>query len=165
MISDQEIRELIDRRKRIVKKEPVRGFKEENGQKRCDLDLEAISDAELKFEVFIRQNIRFIENFSFGLRYLNPGKLPASFVLVRYNGPHGDYSYQSDGHFARPHIHRITANEIESGTSQPKEKLIESTDRYSTFEEALVKFFEDIGAGNYTQYFEGTMQGRLFDGY
>lgn len=115
-----------------------------------------------EFTVFTRQNIVFIENFSIGLRYQTNDPKLGTVTLVRYNGPHGEYSRHPDGHHAVPHIHRITATEIASGSTQPQERDREITDRYSTFETALVVFFADIGAINYGEYFPELLQGRLF---
>ena len=162
MLTDRQIRELIARPKVIVKKEPVRGYKEENHHRRCDLELETTPSRDDEFTVFTRQNIVFIENFSIGLRYQTNDPKLGTVTLVRYNGPHGEYSRHPDGHFAVPHIHRITATEIASGSTQPQERDREITDRYSTFENALVVFFADIGATNYGEYFPELLQGRLF---
>ncbi len=162
MLTDRQIRELIARPKVIVKKEPVRGYKEENHHRRCDLELETTPSSDDEFTVFTRQNIVFIENFSIGLRYQTNDPKLGTVTLVRYNGPHGEYSRHPDGHYAVPHIHRITATEIASGSTQPQERDREITDRYSTFENALVVFFADIGATNYGEYFPELLQGRLF---
>ena len=162
MLTDQQIRDLIARPKEIVKKEPVRGYKEENRHKRCDLELETMPSSDHKFTVFTRQNMAFIENFSIGLRYQTNDPKLGTITLVRYNGPHGEYSLHPDGHYAQPHIHRITATEIASGNTQPQERDREITNRYSTFEAALVVFFGDIGTINYGAYFPELLQGSLF---
>ena len=130
MLTDRQIRELIDRPKVIVKKEPVRGYKEENRHRRCDLELETMPSSDDEFTVFTRQNIVFIENFSIGLRYQTNDPKLGTVTLVRYNGPHGEYSRHPDGHYAVPHIHRITATEIASGSTQPQERDREITDRF-----------------------------------
>ena len=154
MLTDQEIQDLIRSPKEIKEKIPVRGYKEEHGHRRCNLKLESTEDKEIKlFSVFIRQNSFFLENFSIGLRYQTNDRMLGSVTLVRYNGPHGETSRSQDGHYAEPHIHRITAGEIESGSIQPQESHREITDRYSTLEEALNIFFFDIGVVNYSEYF------------
>ena len=165
MFTDQEIEGLVTRPKRITGREPARGYLEENRQRRCDLQLESMPDGAARFEAFIRQSTVFTENFTVGLRYLNYGSMPSRFNLVRYNGPHGESSHQEDGHYAKSHIHRITASEVNSGSAQPKERAREITDRYSTFESALVVFFQDIGVTNFTDYFPESLQGRMFNEY
>ena len=162
MLTDRQIGDLIARPKVIVKKEPVRGYKEENRHKRCDLELEALPPSDDAFTVFTRQNLMFLENFSIGLRYQTNDPKFGTITLVRYNGPHGEYSQNPDGHYAVPHIHRITETEMASGSTQPQERDRAITDRYSTFETALVVFFRDIGATNYGEYFPERLQGRLF---
>ena len=151
--------------KTIKTRTPAKGYKDEHGHKRCDLDLEASSDNGARFTVFIRQSDEFIENYSIGLRYQTNDRTLGTITLARYNGPHGESSRQPDGHYARPHIHRITANEIASGATQPQERHREITDRYSTFEQALTVFFEDVGATGYQAHFPESLQPRLFNGH
>lgn len=163
MLTDQEIQDLIRSPKEIKEKIPVRGYKEDNGHKRCNLKLESAEDEEVKlFSVFIRQNSFFLENFSIGLRYQTNDRMLGSMTLVRYNGPHGETSRSQDGHYAEPHIHRITAGEIESGSIQPQESHREITNRYNTLEEALSIFFSDVGVINYSDCFPELLQRSLF---
>ena len=165
MLNDQQIDGLIKIPKTIKVKTPVKGYKDEDGHKRCDLELEASSDNGAKFTVFIRQNNEFIENYSIGLRFQTNDRLLGTITLIRYNGPHGEYSLPQDGHFASPHIHRITARDIASGTAQPQESQREITKRYSTFGEALAVFFGDIGVTDYEKYFAESLQTGLFNGH
>lgn len=44
-----------------------------------------------------------------------------------------------------------------------QEKNREITNRYSTFEQALRIFFEDVGVTNYAEFFPEALQPRLFD--
>ena len=164
-MTDDDIQELIRLPKAIVDRSPARGYQEENGQRRCDLNLQASDGTGLAFLVFIRQNLRLPGNFSIGLRCaVNRGKL-TTVTLARYNGPHGEHSRASDGHYALPHIHYITADEIAHGHSQPQENRRELTGRYDALEEALRVFFQDTSTGNYAAFFPELTQARLFDGY
>ena len=113
--------------------------------------------------MFVRQNTVFIENFSIGLRYVLGSASQNSITLARYNGPHGETSRAPDGHYAQPHIHRITAAELAAGSIQPQEKDREITSRYSTLEQALRVFFGDAGVSNYADYFPELQQWGLFD--
>ena len=107
--------------------------------------------------------MKHIENFSVGLRYhTNDQKIPA-ITLVRYNGPHGEYSRHPDGHYAKPHIHRITEEELRHGHKEPQEKHREITKRYQTFDEALITFFNDVNVLNYKDYFTSQRQLAIFD--
>ena len=100
----------------IESKIPSKGYKDENGHRRCTLHLQA---ADKKFTVFIRQHDRFIENFSVGLRYQTGDKTLGTITLIRYNGAHGEASRYGDGHYAKAHIHHVTAVEVSSGSAQP----------------------------------------------
>ena len=161
-MTDQEIQVLIGLPKVIVSRSPAKGYREENGQRRCDLELRSADEIGRTFPAFIRQNIRLPGNFSIGLRYgINEGKL-TTITLARYNGPHGETSRTADGHHALPHIHYITEDEIAAGHTQPQENHREPTDRYATFEEALSVFFQDTATGNYAQFFPELLEPRMF---
>ena len=153
MLTDAQIQELIAMPKRILSKEPANGYKEEGAQRRCNLVLAASPPGDGEFEVFIRQNLEFVENFSIGL-HCKTSAHPKGITLIRYNGPHGESSRDPDGHYAAPHIHRITQEESAKGSVEPPEMRRELTDRYNTFEEALLVFFSDIGVSNYAEYFD-----------
>lgn len=160
-MNNQQIQEMIAIPKIITKKDPATKYRTDNIQWRCELELESRQSGSNKFIVFIRQNIFFIENFSIGLRYLTEDPNLGTITLIRYNGPHGEFAIHPDDHYAKPHIHRITAEEISSGSRQPKEKHREITNRYNTLEEALRVFFRDISVENYTDYFPELQQGRF----
>ena len=161
MLTNPEIQELITMPKEIIKKFPLKGYdtKGDKGtQKYCDLDLRSIEPKGKLFFVFIRQNTIFEENFSFGLRYLTEDRVLGCITLTRYNGPHGDKSMHKDGHYNKPHIHTITANEIQSGSVQPQEKHRQITDKYDNFNKAQLVFFRDMGIINYSNYFSDVEQ-------
>ncbi len=149
MLTNQEIQDLIKSPKEIETKIPVKEYKDDGTNKGCSLTLQTSEGK--SFGVFIRQNNTFIENFSLGLRH-NDREL-GPLTLVRYNGPHGEVSRSQDGHYAKPHIHRITAAEIGSGSTQPQESHREITNEYGTFQQALSAFFNDLSVRNYLQYF------------
>ncbi len=164
MLKDFEIQAIIKAPKRIVHKNPVKGFREENRHLGCRLELESVSDEEKKFKVFIRRSVEFIENFSIGLQYEINISLLKIVTLIRYNGPHGEISRHSGGHYNKPHIHRLTETEIASGSMMPQEKHRKITDKYRTFEEAIWIFFRDTGTTNFTKHFPELRQTRLFNG-
>ena len=165
MLTDQQIQDLVSCSKVITNKEPSRGYREENRHLRCDLELTATEDSSTTFTVFIRQSTEFIENFSIGLLYSSDNPILGTVTLVRYNGPHGEISREPDGHYAKPHIYRITASELESGNVRPQERHREVTVRYSTFEQGLAIFFNDTCVVNFEDYFPNILQGNLFDGH
>ena len=165
MLTDHEIESLVKLPKNIVSMTPAVGYRNENLHRRCGLELTAISSPITEFTVFIRQNDKFIENFSIGLRYKTKDRTLGTITLVRYNGPHGETNRGPGGHFGRPHIHRVTARELAEGNREPQERHRDITDRYSTFEEALSVFFRDIAASNYLDYFGKLRQLELFNGH
>ena len=165
MITDDQIQHLIRLPKVIVEQRPATGYREEHGSWRCDLSLRSSEESAKTFLIFVRQHIRIVQNFSIGLRYaLNMGTL-TPITLVRYNGPHGETSRAPDGHYARPHIHYITANEIAKGHALPQENHREITTKYTTFEEALREFFSETTVENYKKFFPMLWKPQLFNGY
>lgn len=165
MLTSIKIEELIKYPKKIIKKVPNTGYKPDGNSRRCDLNLATLDTKDEVFSVFIRQNNEFIENYSIGLRYQSNNKELGTVTLVRYNGPHGETSHHKDGHYNKPHIHRITAAGLASGNSMPQENNREITERYNTLEQAIDVFFTDIGVTNHLDYFPRNTQQDLFDEY
>lgn len=163
-MTDTEIRDLVFCPKAIGRKDPSRGYRYEQTQRRCNLELTATADSRMRFSIFVRQNLRYIENFTVGLNYHSNDRRLGMITLVRYNGPHGEAGRQPDGHYAKFHIHRITAAEIASGSRQPRELHREITDRYGTLEEALMAFFQDTRVANYWQFCAGMFQRGFLNG-
>lgn len=163
MLTNDDIHNLISLPKVIEEKDPAREYHEADGHRRCSLKLRAKSESGETFRAFVNQNMKFTENFSVGLNYLTGDSRTARITLVRYNGPHGEYSRNPDGHFAAPHIHRITEEEIASGSYRPQERHREITDRYTTFEQALRVFFTDIAADGFESHFPNLIQLRLIN--
>lgn len=163
MLTEQQIQDLIGCPKKITKREPARGYREGGRHLRCDLELECAQDSGTTFTVFIRQSTEFMENFSIGLRYQTNDSILGTITLIRYNGPHGETSRDPDGHYAKSHIHRITASELGSGSVQPQERHRETTDRYSTFEQGLAVFFQDTQVVNFEDHFPDIQKVSVFD--
>ena len=153
MLTDQEIRALTAMRKTIQRREPVRGYRDEGFQRRCNVELISAGPSGEQFEVFMRQNLTFMDNFSIGLRYRTGDPTLGMITLAWYNGPQGEQARQPDGHYALPHIHRITEAELVTGNRQPQESHREITDRYLTFEDALIVFFQDVHVMNHQDHF------------
>ena len=163
-MTEQELAELRELPKTIQSKNPRQGFREEAGHWRSDLVLLGNSYPGSRFEVFLRQNVKYIENFSLGLIYLASESDRGALTLVRYNGAHGEETWTSDGHFAQPHIHYLTAEELAQGYLQPRVSRRVLTNSYATWEEAIPIFLRDIGVTNVDTYFEELLQRRLFNG-
>ena len=89
-----------------------------------------------RFEIYQRQNLRDVEDFSCGIAYVPLGG--SRLTLARYNGPghiHGDI-------FFRTHIHRATAKAIAEGKKPEREA--DETDRYESLEGALACLIQDF---------------------
>lgn len=69
---------------------PRKSMREESGSLRNEAMLESV-DGLYTFRVFIRQNVKFPENFSVGLDFV-PRDEPGSVCLLRCNGPMGRIS-------------------------------------------------------------------------
>ena len=153
-MTDDEIQTLIVCPKTIIRAEPSKGYSSCNRNWEKKLQLRAGNEPHhKKFSVFIRQNEKFTENFSIGLRYKTGDKDIGEINLIRYNGPHDveGIDRSGDKHYSSPHIHRITAELLQRGINQPKERTI--TDLYSTFDEALWVFAKYCNIANWQAYF------------
>lgn len=160
-MTDDQIYDLITGAKRIVSKTPRHGYTEEGRHRRCELELQSLDEDNTQFVVFVRQNMQYGENFSIGLRHRIGAASLGLVTLIRYNGPHGETSISADGHFAVPHIHRITAAELARGSTEPQEREREVTTRYGTFEQAINVFLDDIGVTNSLEFFPSLGQLRF----
>ncbi len=160
-MTNKDIQKLIVLPKKIYKKYPKKGYRKEYQHKRCNLTLSGGKNNDINFTVFIRQSQVFLENFSIGLncKILNRVKfLP----LIRYNGPHGSKRSNKD-HYSKPHIHRISLEDIQLGNEKPPLRNIHITNKYnSIFEEGLKVFLIDTQIINWKDYFPELEQKRLF---
>lgn len=150
MLTQDELNNLISCSKLVENAEPSRGMNTEKRSYRKNLDLKATQERHL-FRVFIRQSTELLEDFSIGLTYRSGDKEKGNIILIRFNGNHGDVDWSKDGHYSSFHIHRMTEDLLEQGIREPKETEI--TTRYSTLEEALAEFFNEINLENWLGYF------------
>ncbi len=97
------------------------------------------TDGKYSFYGFIRQNLKFLENFSIGLIY-NPKEERGTLDLLRCNGPHGENNVHL--HHIGCHIHRATAERIAKGLKP--EGYIELTEDYATLDDAIQYFVKLI---------------------
>jgi len=148
--SNELIRTLIECPKKVVRA-PKKIMYAERGSSHNDMRLR--SDAnEDEFDVFVRVNLTFPENFSIGLRHCPPDG--GGETLLRYNGPHGLYKARTDGslHNTAPHIHRASEENIRAGLQA--ERGAEKTDEYSVaYELALSCFLVRVNAKDAVSYF------------
>ncbi|NLC53950.1 MAG: hypothetical protein GX770_08295 [Firmicutes bacterium] len=111
---------LISCPKRI-KEAPKKEMVCEKGHLRNNMKLIS-DDGKFEFEVFIRVNQAFPENFSIGLVYI-PRDGTSRITLLRYNGPHGPQN-SIDSHHASSHIHIATEENISKGLRAEKSAIL-----------------------------------------
>ena len=98
-------------------------------------NFQVVTQMDVRFAIYLRQNLADEADFSCGIRYCPLGAVP--FPLARYNGP----SHIHKNIVYRPHIHSTTAAAILAGRAPDSEAS--ETDRYSTLEGALACLLED----------------------
>ena len=130
------IDELIKCDKHILKS-PT-NLKLEFGHYRTSFELQS-SDEKYFFSVFGRYNAMFYENFSVGLVFI-PKNEKGTYIILRCNGLHGEH--RMFPHHSYYHIHKITPDAIHEGLKE--EAVIEITEKYSNFEDALNFFVRYI---------------------
>ena len=160
-MDDEQIDKLINTPKRISDP-PSKAWRDEGFQRRKDFRLEAI-DGSGNFRGFARQSVTFPENFSIGLEY-EPTNGDDSIILMRCNGPHGDFNSTIDPehpHF-HPHVHRASSLALEK--RERAEKYATRTDRFITVEQAMSFFLETVNLDldERERFFEEDLQRDLF---
>jgi hypothetical protein len=134
--SDVLIDELISCEKKIL--DCPKEIKEDRGYLKKSFTMES-TDGKYHFSGFIRQNKRFLENFSIGLTYL-PKEERGAVILMRCNGLHG--RTKMNPHHTSCHIHKITASDWNEGIKM--ERNILPTTAYVTFYEAIQFFVREV---------------------
>lgn len=107
------------------------------------------TDKSKRFDVFFRYNTIIPHLFSIGLRYhSNEG----SVILCRYNGKHEHKNKIADHQkFDDFHIHHLYDKQLSDETSNMLDAKI--TDRYITFDQALLTFLVDCNIKNWQSVF------------
>lgn len=142
MITDEYLQEIISCPKRAIKADR-RKMALENRHYKNKLDLLSI-DKKYTFKMFMRRSDEFIEDFSVGLIWTNPQKyidISKNIIMLRCQGPHdGKEPLGFDIHHDF-HTHEITATDIkENRLTKPSNR--NSTDRFHSFDQAVVYFIE-----------------------
>lgn len=116
------------------------------------------TDEKFHFQVFTRVNIDLPENFSVGLVWRNNGN---DIILLRYNGDHGEHiNFLTKERFRGCHIHKFKAELYEQ--QMKGENHAEPTTGYTTLDEALLNFCNDLKISNFSDYFPNLTQSELF---
>jgi hypothetical protein len=155
--TDEEIQELIEMPKRITVR-PQRQMQLIYKHYRNNLKLES-TDGQFNFSVFMRKNEDFHENFSIGLVY-HPKDDPREIHLLRCNGPHGPHQLFS--HHEKCHLHIAKEANIREGLREDRDAFV--TEKYSTFEDALIFFLKKCTIINAGDHFELNRQQSLVEG-
>jgi len=131
----------------------------EGSQRRNDIRLRC-REGDREFRVFMRMHDEFHENFSIGLVHL-PKDGSGELVLLRCNGPHGEYNANFDPQHphAEFHVHRASEDAIRAGLRP--EKRADRTEQYATYREALFYFLQEVNIVNAGAYFPDDRQTSL----
>jgi hypothetical protein len=161
-MTDVEIQRLLKLPKQ-VSDPPTKNWRTEELHRRKDFGLVS-KDGECRFRVFARQHVRFTENFSVGLEY-EPDDGSDSVILLRCNGPHGDFNRAVDPthpHY-HPHIHTASAEAIEAGERAESRAAI--TCEFSSVKQAIRYFLNAVAvdANDQARYFQDDLRATLFD--
>jgi hypothetical protein len=154
-----EIGEMIACEKQIVDA-PRSEMREERGFRRNQCSLKS-TDGRFRFDVFIRVNSAFPENFSVGLDFLDDDGSRTS--LLRCNGPHEGTetnSSHSIGNHAGFHIHLATAENIADGLDPVRGA--ERTKEYGSLDEAISYFMKRCNVIDAFKHFKDLREPRLF---
>jgi len=156
--TQEEIDELIACPK-AVSDPPRKEMKQDRGHFRNDMRLKS-TDEKFEFRAFMRRSEDFPENFSIGLAFL-PKDGTGELILLRCNGPHGDFNDAFDP--AHPHfdfhVHRASAAMIEAGLRAEKSATV--TRDFASYEEALQYFVRVANITDASSWFKDTRQREL----
>lgn len=139
-LSDERIAELLALPKVVTR--PKQSTKIQRKSACTNYPVESL-DGRLSFELYTRQNQLDPEHYSCGLIY-QPGGGNKGITLVRYNGSNHTHSNPLEGGaliINQCHIHRATERYMAAGDKG--DKYAETTNRYSTMDEALACLLED----------------------
>jgi len=137
---------LIKCRKKVTQF-PVKGYKEEFGHRKLDFNCQAAEEG-FSFRVFVRQSLRFQEDFSVGPVWQRPDGLPP-LNLYRCNGLHGGTI--AFPHHAYFHIHRLDIVDIQAGRTEPR--MLTITDAYDSLPKAIYYFAKQVNILDIETYF------------
>lgn len=161
IIQSQQDIELLIGCPKFIADPPRKEMRLEHRHKRNEMGLKSI-DKQHDFHVFMRINLDFEEDFSIGLIYL-PSDEAKSYILLRFNGPHGPFDGLPDKtltHFQH-HIHKGKWENLE--TSQRFEKGAGSTECFYGYQQALAYFLQITNVANWMDVFPDLVQTGLFD--
>lgn len=111
------------------------------------------------FEIFMRQNIDLLQDFSVWLKYKGQ---EWEVILCRYNGDHGEHRNKLDGYKIRWfHKHTYNMEYVQEWLSD--DAFATATNDYQSIEEALLQVFKDYNIQNYQDFFPDFGKKTLFN--
>jgi hypothetical protein len=134
-ITDEKIAELISIPKRVVN--PGTRSKSKDGHEQYNYKLKSISDDDMEFELYARQNLRegMIDDFSCGISWIAPNG--ESFTLLRYNGPNHNHPNQLENEKLGYVCHAHKASEKYIKANRKAEGYAALSTRYNSLKGAL----------------------------
>ena len=145
--TEEELESLISCGKQIVES-PKKEMLIDRGHSRNGMKLKSI-DGSHDFEVYIRINEDFEENFSIGLAYF-PKDERGDIHLLRCNGPHGPHK-EIENHHNFYHVHIANPENIRNGLKPERSAYI--TREYASYQEALIYFVKRCNIKEAGKYF------------
>lgn len=157
--SQDEIESLIACEKHIVIP-PKKQLASQMGSQRNEMRV--ANDGAGEFRVFMRVSEAFEEDFSIGLKYEPTDR--DGLILLRFNGPHGNYLDADDPTHPHNgfHIHRASAESLLQG--RKAEAGGKHTTEYASFHQALRCFLKHSNIKWSESHFPDLVQQGLFDG-
>lgn len=151
-ITNEFIQELITCKK-VVKKADRKNMIQENRSLRNNIQLTS-ADGKYEYVLFLRQSCEFLEDFSVGLKWVNPSRyfnINKSIILFRCQGPHDSKQPEGTDCHHDYHTHEITVKDInERRYEKPQNK--EVCKEFSSFESAIYYFCKKCGINNLEEY-------------
>lgn len=155
--TDEFVQELLDCKK-YIKSNPSPREKTNGAHKETGITV-ATSDERFRFQVFVRQHLELMENFSIGLVYYPDGGIP--YVVTRYNGQHGRHKNFLTGEVFEDECHIHILKEEVKNAGIRYDNHAEATNKYSTIEEAMLAFFKDLKFQNHLKFFPELSQPQM----
>jgi hypothetical protein len=161
-MDDAEIQRLISTPKRIAEA-PSKDWRNDLAQKRKDFRLVSSDGAE-SFRAFARQSLVWPENFSIGLEF-EPKDGSDCIILIRCNGPHGDYNRAAKPDHPHFHCHVHLATEAAISQGLRPESAAKESDKFASVKEAMRFFLETVNLNREEQdrYFADDVMPSLFE--
>lgn len=154
LLSNAEIKSLIECSKLIRKKPPKAKEKNRNLERRFSVYSSETND---EFMVFISGSVKHPNNFSIGLQY-------SDYLLFRCNGYHGTtrQGFYSHRHHAYPHCHVLTQDDLLHNRENYPSGIENAEGLYFDENTALYYFCTRCGILNYEEFLPEASQVNIF---